>query len=142
MNRRQAIAGVSAMTASLALTPSRSIAMDSIAFVNAERARELGLQVRSRAAGPDGVWVELEFEPAGKLAGMTHVDLQMHDGKKLLLATILRNNRSGSGHFAVSFTADRCNLGKFTLRVMKDLGLGGVGYVLRVSEFVDLKQLR
>lgn len=130
------------MTASLALTPSRSVAADSIAFADAERAKELGLEFRSRAAGPDSVWVELEFERTGKLAGITHVDLHMHDGKKLLLATILQNNRSGSSRFAVSFTADRGNLDKFTLRVMRNVGLGGDGYVLRVADFVDLKQLR
>jgi hypothetical protein len=142
MNRRQAIAGISAMTASFALDPSRSVALDSITPINANDAKELGLKFRARAAGgPNAVWVELTFEAAGKLAGFTHVDLHMYDGEKLLLTTILSNRRAGSGHFEVSFFADRGNVDKITLSVMKEVGEGSEGYVLRVKDVIDLKRL-
>ena len=143
MNRRQALAGISAATAALALTPNRSVALDFITDINAKDAKELGLTFRSRASGgPNAVWVELTFKAAGKLAGFTHVDLHMYEGEKLLLTTILSNRSELPDHFQVSFHADRDNIDKITLRVMKDVGEGGVGYVLRVKDVVDVKQLR
>ena len=114
-------------------------AMDSVTLITREQAKELGMEVRSKAAGPDAVWVELEFEIKGELKRITHVGLEMWAGKKLLLSSILRDNRPAPERVAVSFTADRSNLDKFTLKVLSHQGLGSVGYELRVKDLVDLE---
>ncbi len=100
------------------------------------------MEVRSKAAGPDAVWVELEFETKGELKRITHVGLEMRAGKKLLLSSLLRDYRPSPGRVTVGFTADRSNLDKFTLRILSDRGLGSVGYELRVKDFVDLEKLK
>lgn len=125
----------------LLVTPGVCFAMDSITPISKERAKELGIEVRSKAAGPDAVWVELEFETTGKLKSVTHIDLHMWDGKRLLLSTVLRDKRPSPGRVAVSFTADRSSLDKFTIRVLSDMGLGSVGYSLRVKDLVDLERV-
>jgi hypothetical protein len=117
-------------------------AMDSVRSISKEQVKELGMEVRSKAAGPDAVWVELEFETKGELANVTHVGLEMWAGKKLLLSSTLRDNRPSPGHVAVSFTAARSDLDKFTLRVLSDQGLGSVGYEIRVKEVVELEKVR
>lgn len=131
-----------ALAVLLLVPPGLCFAMDSVELISKERAKELGLEVRSKAAGPDAVWVELEFETKGELKRITHVGLEMWAGQKLLLSSILRDSRPGPGRVAVSFTADRSHLDKFTLRVLSDQGLGSVGYVLRVKDLVDLEKVR
>jgi hypothetical protein len=125
----------------LLVAPGMCFAMDSITPISKERAKELGIEVHSKAAGPDAIWVGLEFETKGKLKSVTHVDLHMWDGKKLLLSTILRDNRPSPGRVAVSFTADRSSLDKLTIRVLSDMGLGSVGYSLHVKDLVDLEKV-
>ena len=132
----------SAFAVLLLLTPVVCSAMDSITPISKEQAKEFGIEVRSKAAGPDAVWVEVEFETKGQLKGVTHVDLQMRDGKKLLLSTILRDNRPSPGRVAVGMTVDRSCLDKFTIRVLSDMGLGSDGYSLRVKDFVDPGKVR
>ena len=109
----------------------------------AKDAKELGLRFRARkSGGPNAVWVELTFEAKGKLTGFTHVDLHMYDGEKLLLTTILNNRSEDASRFQVDFHADRDLLGKATLRVMKFVGEGSDGYVLKVSDIDEVKELR
>lgn len=117
-------------------------AMDSIEPLSKERVKALGMVIRSKPAGPDAVWVELEFEVRGELKDVTHVGLEMWSGKKLLLSATLRDNRPSPGHVAVSFTAARSDLDKLNLRVLSDQGLGSVGYQFRVKDVVDSETVR
>src|SRR4051812_2773640 len=96
-----------ALVVLLVMTPGTCFAMDSITPISKERAKEMGIEVRTKVAGPEAVWVGVEFETKGKLKGVTHVDLHVWDGKRLLLATVLRDRRPAPGRVAVSFTADR-----------------------------------
>jgi hypothetical protein len=142
MNRRQALAGISAMTASLALTSSRSFAMMDIEIISQGRAKELGLEVRANAAGPDAVRAELGFETK-TLPRYSRVDLEVRDGGKLLLSSTLREEPAEPGRVIVSFAADRARLGQFTLRVVTGVGTRNmIGYDIPVKEFVDLDRLR
>ncbi len=145
MKSRHTIVGISVGTSVLALllaaAPGRSLAMDSIASTSGEQAEALGMVVRSKAAGPDAVWVELEFETKGKLMDISHVRLDMRDAKKLLVSSTLQS-RSGPGRIVVNFTVDRSNLDKFTLTALTPSVLGSTGYELRVKDFVDLQKVR
>jgi len=47
-----------------------------------EEAKEFGIEVRAKAAGPDHARVELEFKPEGKLKSFTHVELTITEGEK------------------------------------------------------------
>ena len=48
---------------------SRCFAERTIENVSKERAKELGMVIRSNAAGPKDVWVQLEFKIKGELKG-------------------------------------------------------------------------
>jgi hypothetical protein len=51
------------------------LAMISTRNVSNDLAKELGIEVRGKANGPNEAWIELEFKPEGKLAGFNHVSL-------------------------------------------------------------------
>jgi hypothetical protein len=141
-----------ALSVLLLPTPGVCLAMDAIAPISKEQAKKLGMDVRSKPAGPDHVRVELAFETKrlGEFfPGVVnfsdlpiYVDLEMRDGKKLLLSSTLGDRRPSPGHVAVSFTVARSELDKFSLTVMAWEGMGGIGCMLRVRDFVDLEKLR
>ncbi|HSU66487.1 MAG TPA: hypothetical protein VLJ39_06430, partial [Tepidisphaeraceae bacterium] len=124
------------------LAPSRCFAMMDIEQVTQERAHALGMEIRAHAAGPDLVRVELEFEAKGELKSYSRVDLESHDGGKLLLFASLREEPGKPGHILVSFAADRSTLDRFTLRVVTGAGTFDMsGYDIRVKDFVKLEQV-
>lgn len=130
--------------------PNRSFALWDIETVSKERAKALGMEVRTTAAGPNHVTVELEFKTEGELKNFTEdpwknygrVELRIGQGDNLPVTAPLREDRSKPGHIAVSFTADRAQLDKLTLWVMVPGTLGGTIYDLRVKELVELKKVR
>ena len=113
------------------------LGMISIAEVSPARAKELGMEVRARAAGPDAVFVELEFKAEGVLKSINWIELVARDGGKLQVSARLREDRSKPGRIVVSFTAARGQLDKMTLMVVSGVPITDVGYVLRVRDFVD-----
>jgi hypothetical protein len=130
------ILNLSLLTLLFALTATPCFAMMSIEIVSKERAKALGMEIRSNPAGPKAVRVELEFERKGELKDFARVDLEMRDGEKWVSAS-LREEQSTPGHVVVSFAADRANLDKITLRVViqpapRDM----TGYELRMKDFV------
>ena len=116
--------------------------MISIAEVSPAKAKELGMEVRARAAGPDAVRVELEFKAEGALKSVNWIELEAREGGKLQLSSRLREDRSKPGRIAVSFTAARGQLDKITIMVVSGVPVTDVGYVLRVRDFVDPAQVR
>ncbi len=132
-----------AVLAFLLVTTSRCYAYEPIEFVTRERAKALGMEIRSNAAGPDAVRVDLEFETKGELKSYSRVELEIHDGGKLLMSSTLREEKSRPKRVVVSFAADRTKLDKITLRVVTQDSAGErTGYVIPVKEFVDLEKLR
>ena len=126
----------------LAVTANPCFALWDVETVSKERAKELGMKVRSTAAGPGHVQVDLEFKAEGKLKDFSQVDLRLGKGDNLTVSAALREDRSKPGRVAVSFTADSAQLDKLTLRVMvpfTDGGAGGTIYELGVRNFVQLK---
>ena len=110
--------------------------------VSKERAKELGIELRARANGPNEAWIELEFKPEGKLGGFRHVSLEISDGEKFLLGwTPLKDERTSTGSVIVRLMGNRAFLEKVTLRIVRG-ATGEAGDDLRIKDFVDLKELR
>jgi hypothetical protein len=126
----------------LLVVPSPCFALWEVETVSKERAKELRMDVRSKAAGPDHVRVELEFKAEGELKDFDRVDLRFGERSKSLVTAPLREDRSKSGSVVVSFSADRAQLDKLALWVMVPFPTGGNVYELRVKDFVDPKQVR
>src|SRR5437763_1412291 len=110
--------------------PGPCFALWEIAPVSKERAKELGMEVRATAAGPNDVRVELEFKPEGELKNFSRVDLRLGEGEKVVVAP-LREDRSKEGRIVVSFVADRTRLEKINLWVMVPESRGGTVYEVR-----------
>lgn len=132
----------SVLTVLLAATAGACYALEEIEIVTRERAKELGLEIRSNAAGPDAVLVVLEFEKKGELKDYFRVALEMDDEGRLLLSSTLREEKSEPGRVVVSFAADRTKLDKFTLKVVAFSGGSRVGHVIPIKDFVDLTKIR
>jgi len=123
----------------LVVAPSPCFALWEIAQVTRDRAKELGMEIRSKAAGPKAVRLELEVAIKGKLKKFSRVDLRISEGGKSLVIAPLREDRSKPGRVVVGFAADRAHLDKITLWVMvPDMIPGGTIYELRVKDFVEL----
>jgi len=125
-----------AVLAVLLVAPSPCFGLWEIAPVSNELAKKMGMEVRSTAAGPNQVRVELEFKAEGPLKNFSRVDLRFGDGDNPPLTAPLQEGRSKPGRIVVSFNADRAQLDKINLWVMVRELDGGTAYVLRVAEFV------
>ena len=134
--------GISVLTLLLVTTPSACFALMSIEHVSKERAKELGMEIRTKQAGPDGARIELEFETKGELKSFVRVDLEIREGEKSLLFATLREEPSKPGRVVVSFAADRATLDKITLRVVVGAPGNLTGHDIRVKDFVDLEKAR
>ena len=133
----------------LVVAPRPCFAMGPMAQVSKERARALGMEVRTKASGTNAVLVELEFKTEGALKRFSpennsRVELTIKDGEKLLLGdAVLREKRWSSGSVVVSFWANRGYLDKVALIVIVGSGqLSGGAYELRVKDFVELEKIR
>jgi hypothetical protein len=125
-----------AALAVLLTSTSPCFALGFVKKVSKEGAKELGMDVRSQAAGPNQVRVELEFKVEGSFRNFSHVDLWLGEGDNPSLAAPLKEDRSKPGQVVVSFTADRAHLDKINLRVTVVEAGRGV-YVLRMKDFVE-----
>jgi hypothetical protein len=110
------IVNLSVLAILLVIAPNRSLALESIEIVTKERAKALSLEIRSNAAGPDAVRIELEFAIQGELKDYHRVALELHTGGKLLATSTLKHEESKPGRVVVSFAADRTKLDQFTLK--------------------------
>jgi hypothetical protein len=133
----------------LAVAPSRCLALRSIGVLSADEAKALGVEVRATPAGPDAAWLELEFEPEGRLKDYnpergSHVELEIRDGEKSLLSyAALQEQHPKPGHVRVRFMASRAYLDKIILTiVVGDGAMVGGAWELRVKDFVDPARIR
>jgi hypothetical protein len=128
------ILGVFALAVLLVVT-NPCFALWGIAPLTKKEAKDLGIEVRSKAAaGFDAVEVELEIKADGKLKDFSRVDLRVGEGKKVV--TPLQADRSKPGRVVVRFTAERTRLDQIHLWVMVPEEAGGTAYDLRVKDFV------
>lgn len=141
----------SAVAVFLVVAPGRCFALWSIVPVSKEGAKEMGMEVRSTAAGPNQIRVELEFKtegklerfiPGGKFRDWSGVELRVGERKNPLVTAPLLEDRSKPGRVVVGFAADRAQLEKLKLRVFVAESDGGTIYELAVKEFVELMKDR
>jgi translation initiation factor IF-1 len=137
----KAILNVSAAAVFLLVAASPCFALWEIAPVSKDRAKELGMEVRWWAAGPNDVRVELEFKIAGELKDFSRVDLRVGKGDKVVVAA-LKEDRSKPGRVIVSLSAARTRVDEINLWVMVPQRLGGSAYEVRLQDFVELEKAR
>jgi hypothetical protein len=133
------------MTFLLVVTAIPCFAETAIYHVFRERAQELGMEVRSKAAGTNDLWVELEFKTEGRFKDFdperrnSRVEMRIMEGGKLLVGyAALREKRSSSGGIVVGFMANRAYIENITLSVVVGSGLlSGGAYELRLKDFVE-----
>ena len=112
----------------------------SLATLTPERAKELGVTLRSHPNGESGVRVVLEFKAAGELRGFTHVELEIvtAEGKRVVDA-MLRSERSAAGMIEASFSADPAWLARSTLTICTTEGQRShVGHMIAVKDFLPI----
>jgi hypothetical protein len=131
----------------LAFAPSLCFADWSIGPVSRERAKELGIEIRSKTKGTNEVLVEVEIKIEGELKRfgrerLDHVELQIRDGGKNRVSATLKEDPSREGYAVVRLTADCGDLEKINLLVWVYQGLGGVIHELRLKDFVELAKVR
>ena len=148
------ILSVVAFAAVLTAAPGACFALWEVMTVSSKEAKELGLLVRTKAAGPDHVSVELDFRTEGQFKAFIPgnrfndgalVQLWIGQGDNSHVTAALKEDRSQAGRVVVSFTADRVQLDQSSLRVFApytDGGTGGAQYQLRVKDFVEPKKDR
>jgi hypothetical protein len=127
---------ITAAVAIFLFAPSPCFALWDIETVSRQRAKELGMEVRWKADGPNQVRVDLQFKAQGELKGFSRVELRSGEGNNLPGAAPQLEERSKPGRVAVRFTASRAQLSKLTLRVLVPGGQGGTVYELRMKDFV------
>ncbi|MEW6158824.1 MAG: hypothetical protein AB1813_15480 [Verrucomicrobiota bacterium] len=145
------ICNLFAIAALLMATSSQCFARWPVLLVSKAEAKELGMQVRTTATGPDHVRVELEFETKGYFTGFS-AEGKLKDGSRVELCigpadnprvtAALREDHFKSGRVVVGFVAHRLQLEESNLRVVvphSNGGAKGVTYMLRVKDFVELK---
>ena len=147
----KALRNISFLMLLLVAAPSPCFAVWDLWTGTKKEAKELGLEIRSRPNGTTDVSVDLEIKTEGEFKSFSRgdhpgrVELQIKEGKTSLVSATLKEDRSKPGHVVVSFTADRTQLDKLTLRIFvpdRDGGLGGAIYVLRVKDFVEPEKVR
>jgi hypothetical protein len=150
------ILNISAVAVFLVVAPSPCFALWVTRTVPKERAKEMGMEVRSERGGRNQLRVELEFKTEGKFEAFnpeskykrgSRVELRIGEGHifevdNTSLTAPLREDRSKPGRVVVSFSADRAHLDKNNLWVMVPESDGGTAYVLRVNDFVELEKDR
>ncbi|MBX7211330.1 MAG: hypothetical protein K1X78_23685 [Verrucomicrobiaceae bacterium] len=147
--RMKTIIHFTALALLFTLTTGHCFGMWDVEEVSRERAKELGIEIRSQPAGPGNLLVELEFPTKGKFekfgegrssSDPSRVDLRIGTKDKLLLTTTLREDRSKQGRIIVSFTADASQLDQISLWVLVAEGAGGQAYGLPVKDLVGSKK--
>ena len=142
---------ISIVTVLLMAASSQCFALTFHVPVSKERAKELGMEVRTTATGPNHVSVQLEFKtegrfeefsPEGKHKDYSRVELRIGEGDDPSVTAPLREDRSKPGRVVVSFTADRTQLDKLKLWVVVPEPDGRTIYDLRIKDFVEPKKGR
>lgn len=119
------------------------LALRGIGIITPTEAKEMGIEVRASLAGPDALWLELEFKPDGKLKSYSHVELQIGEGEKSLISYLaLGEQKTNSGSILVRFMANRAYLEKVTLVIVTGFPSNYSGNELHLKDFVDLTKLR
>ncbi len=129
-------------------------AMIEITQVSKEFAEELGVQVRSKAAGPGRIWVGVEFKREGRFKYFdpdkySRVEMHLMDGEKSLaeggrtvVNAALHIWEPQSGTVGVGFYLARDQVAHVQVLIVVGSGLiPGGGFELELKDFIDLEKL-
>ena len=109
----------------------------------AEEAGELGIKVTATPSGPEAAWVTLEFTPRGKLKDYSHVELEIEEGGKPLIAyAVLGEKRGANGSVSLTFMVSRAFLPKVTLSIITGFPSNYAGNQLALRDFVNVAEIR
>jgi hypothetical protein len=131
----------------LLVAPGTSFALWEIEPISKERAKELGMKIRSTRVGSDQVRVELEFKAEGELktfaegaldGDRSRVELRIGKRDRPAVTAPLLLDRSKPGCVVVGLTADRNQLDELTLWVFVPGTLGGEIFELRLGDFAEI----
>ena len=118
-------------------------ALRSVGIVSKTEAKEMGIEVRATAAGPEALWLELEFKPEGKLKSYQHVELEIEEGDKSLIGYAeLAGKRSSSGSVVVRLMASRAFVAKITLSIITGFPSNFSAHQLRMKDFIELDKIQ
>lgn len=135
---------LTALTIILTAVPNRCLALRSIGILTPAVAKGMGVEIHETPAGPDAVWLALDFKTEGALKDYipehsSHVELEVRDRDKSLLSyAALAEKHPKPGHVRVEFMANRAFLDKLVLTIVVGQGaMVGGAYELRVKDFID-----
>lgn len=118
-------------------------AMRRVGVISQEEANESGIEIRATPAGPEAVWLELEFKPERKLADFSHVELEIREGGELAVAyAALEGKRSSSGSIVFRLMVSRRCIHKITLTLVTGPPMNQIGNELRMKDLVKIEKLR
>lgn len=124
------------LAALLLITASPCSALMELEYISKERAKALGVTIRSKPVGTS-VYVWLEFKATGELKHFSHAQLAYAAGDRSLSTTLLPERTKPDG-VVVFFTADPETLRACEVTVAVHLGeRTNVGHVFKMKEFIE-----
>src|SRR5688572_13827324 len=118
-------------------------ALRSIGPITKQDAGELGIKVTATPSGPEAAWVTLEFTPKGKLKDYSHVELEIEEGGKPVIAyAVLGETRGANGSVSLTFMVSRAFLPKVTLSIVTGFPGNFAGNQLALRDFVNVAEIR
>jgi hypothetical protein len=131
------ITNISVLTFLLLAPSNWCFAETVIEEVSPNRAKELGVTIRTNMNGQTGIQVVMEFKTTGELKRYSHVELQIGKGESRVMSAPLLAAHPGPESVVVNFSAYPAYLTRSTLMiVVSDTPLGGTGYRFKVQDFL------
>jgi len=136
--KTKTIMNISVLTFLLVAASSRCFAEIVIEDVSTNRAKELGVTIRTNMNGQAGVQVRLEFKTDGKLKNVSYVELQIGDGENRIMSAPLLVSYPSPDRATVRFSAYPAYLSKSILTIAVYGGpKGDWGYRFKVKDFIE-----
>ena len=141
-NSMKKILNILAVTSVLTVASSPCFALQENMDVSKERARTIGVTIRSHPNGEAGLKVWVEFKTEGVLKNFDRVEFEMRAGGKPVVSAPLLASRPAVNTVSAYFSADAHYLATSVLTiVVQDGERNRVGYQFKVKEFVDLRKV-
>jgi len=129
---------ISALAFLLTAASSPCFAMQENMEVSKERAKAMGVAIRSHTNGEAGVKVWIEFKTQGVLKNFARVELEMSAGGKHLVSAPLLASRPTADSVSAYFSADPVYLATSVLTIVAQDGeRTRIGYRLKLRDFIE-----
>jgi hypothetical protein len=115
----------------------------SVGSITPAEAADVGLTVRATPSGPHAAWITVEFATRGKLKDYSHLELQIEEGGKPILAyAVLGEKRDPNGTVRVTFMLSRAYVPKVKLAIVTGIPSNHAENQVALSEFVKVAEIR